>query len=576
MKVFQKFCACALFLFLIYIVSCSSRVELYEGPPADLVIKNAKIITIDKENPRAEAIAMTGEFIVGIGSDEYIDQFIEEGKTEVIDAKGRLIVPGFNDAHCHFGGIDLDYVDLRYITDPNIITQRVKEKVAQSQPGELISGGRWDHELFPGAKLPTKELLDPVSPDNPVVLRRVDGHSVLVNSYVIKQSGITRETPDPPGGEIVRDPVTGEPTGVFKEAARRLLNTRGVPVRRTPEEQEERLMQSWQAAFDMAAEYGVTSVQLPPGGNFEMYQRFMDMGKLTLRAYIGGGLTADESRLKQYVEREKQYPKEGNWIRFGYLKGFIDGTLSSTTALLFEPFSDEPDKSGLPQMSYEELEHRVVAADKMGFQIGIHAIGDKGNHWVLNAYEKAREVNGMRDSRHRIEHASILRLDDIPRFAELGVIASTQAVFVRTDNLYAEKRLGYERCKGVYPWRRLLEAGAHVAFGTDYAVEPIDPREGLYAGVTRKNRKGMPVGGWFPDQCLTMEETIELYTLGSAYAEFMEDRKGMLKAGYLADMVMFNNDLIPLSGIPHEEIMKSLVDYTIVGGKVVYHRDGAH
>jgi predicted amidohydrolase YtcJ len=537
--------------------------------PADLVIKNAKVITIDKAKPRAEAIAIKGEFIIAVTTNKEIERYIDGAATQVIDAEGRLVVPGFNDAHAHFGGIDPDYIDFRYITDPKVITEKVAEKVAQAKPGELISGGRWEHEMFFDKKWPTKELIDAVSPDNPVVLSRADGHSVLVNSFVLRESGITKDTPDPPGGEIQKDGETGEPTGIIKELARRLLKYGDVRVQRTPEEEEAERIREWQAAFDMAARLGVTTVQLPPG-NFEMYQKFRDMGKLTLRAYVGqrlDGLT--EEMLHKYVALRKKYPHEDNWIRFGYLKGHIDGTLGSGTALFFEPFEDEPDKSGLPFQSYEELERIIVEADKMGFQIGIHAIGSKGNHLTLNAVEKAREVNGVRDSRHRSEHAQVLIDEDIPRFVQLGVIASMQPTHCITDKRFAEKRIGLERCRGAYAWRRLLDTGAKIAFGTDYGVEPLDPLEGLYAAVTRKDRSGEPGDGWFPDQKLTMEEAIELYTLGSAYAEFMEDHKGLIKEGYLGDVVMFDKDLMT---IPEDQIMSAKVDFTIVGGKVVYKR----
>lgn len=558
---------------VIPVLSPSFSRQQMAGAPADLVIRNAKILTVDKDNPRAEAIAVKGEKVIAVTTNRSIGQYIEEGKTRVIDAKGRLVVPGFNDAHAHFGALDPDYIDLRYITDPKIITERVAEKVRGAKPGEMIRGGRWEHEMFYNRQWPTKELLDKVAPNNPVALSRADGHSVLVNSYVIKNSGITRETPDPPGGEIQRDPATGEPTGIFKESAQRLLKYGAVRVQRTPEEERARTMQGWQAAFDMAARLGVTSIQLPPGGNFEIYQQFLDAGKLTARVYIGGQLTHNAQQLARYDELRKKYAAEGDWIRFGYLKGFIDGTLGSGTALLFKPFADEPDKTGLPQMSYEDLEKRIVAADAKGFQIGIHAIGDKANNWILNAYQKAQQVNGKRDSRHRSEHAQILTAGDIPRFAQLGVIASMQPTHCITDKRFAEKRLGRERCEiGAYVWRKLIDAGAHVAFGTDYAVEPLDPLEGLYAAVTRKDRKGEPGPGWFPDQILTMEKAIELYTLESAYAEFMENRKGMLKPGYLADLVILEKDLLTM---PKEEIMKNRVDYTVAGGKVVYKREGA-
>ena len=560
----------AVYLLLIIGAGKTSSMES-PVPYADLVIKNAKIITIDEKNPRAEAIAVKGEFIIAVTSNKNIDQYIKEGTTKVIDAKGRLVIPGFNDAHAHFGSINPDYIDLRYITDPKIITERVKEKIAKAKPGELIRGGNWEHEMFYNKQWPTKELIDPVSPNNPVALSRADGHSVLVNSYVIKKSGITKDTPDPFGGEIQKDPETGEPTGIFKETAKQLLKYGAVKVKRTTEEEEERLMKGWQAAFDMAAKLGVTTVQLPPG-QFKMYQKFRDMGKLTLRVYVGQPLPKDEKQLERYVELQKKYAPEDNWIRFGYLKGFIDGTLGSGTMLVFKPFEDEPDKTGLAMMPYEELERRIIAADKMGFQVGIHAIGPKANRWILNAFEKAQEANGRRDSRHRSEHAQILALDDIPRFAKLGVIASMQPTHCITDKRFAEKRIGLERCKGAYAWRRLLDVGARIAFGTDYSVEPLDPLEGLYASVTRKDRAGEPGPGWFPDQKLTMEEAIKLYTLGSAYAEFMEGRKGMIKKGYLSDMVIYDKDLMK---IRPEEIMKALVDYTIVGGKVVYKREGA-
>ena len=566
----NKKCSVLFFSFALVCTAFFSCQSLTDSP-ADLVILNANVLTIDKANPKAEAIAFKEGKILAVSSTKSIERYIKEGVTHVIDAQERLVVPGFNDAHVHFRGIDPDYIDLRYITDPTIITERVREKVAKTKPGELIRGGRWEHEMFHNKQWPTKELIDSVSPDNPVVLSRADGHSSLVNSYVLRQSGITKDTIDPPGGEIQKDKITGEPTGIIKELARRLLKYGAVEVERSPEEQEAVQIRNWQAALDMAARLGVTTVHLPPG-DFDMFQKFREMGKLTLRAYVGqklDGLTED--MLENYAELREKYPLEDDWIRFGFLKGHIDGTLGSGTALFFEPFEDEPDKSGLPFQSYEELERIIVTADKMGFQIAIHAIGSKGNHLSLNAIEKALEVNGSRDSRHRIEHAQILIDEDIPRFAQLGVIASMQPTHCITDKRFAEKRIGLERCRGAYAWRRLLDGGAKIAFGTDYAVEPLDPLEGLYAAVTRKDRAGESGDGWFPDQKLTMEEAIELYTLGSAYSEFMESRKGIIKKDYLGDVVIFDSDLLT---IPFDQIMSTKVDYTIVGGKVIYQRTG--
>jgi predicted amidohydrolase YtcJ len=539
---------------------------------ADLVVRNAKVVTVDKHNPRAEAVAFRGERVVAVASNEAIRTYIREGVTEVIDARGGLVVPGFNDAHVHFEALDPDFIDLRYTTNPAVMAQKVQAAVARAQPGQLIRGGYWDHEMFVGRQWPTKELLDPVASDNPVVLDRSDGHSVLVNSYVLRKSGVTKDTPDPFGGAFLRDPRTGEPTGIVQDTAMERLKYGDVPVRRTPEQQRERRRRGWQAAFDMAVRTGVTSLQLASGKDEDVYQEFLDQGKLPVRVTLAGVLSADPNELKRCTELRRKYPPEGNWIRFGYLKAFADGSLGSGTALFYEPYVDVPSTRGLAQMPYAELERLVVAADKAGFQIGIHAIGDEAIHWVLDAFEKARQVNGVRDSRHRIEHAQHVADADIPRFAALGVIASMQPTHCITDKRFAEKRIGLARCRGAYAWRRFLDAGATIAFGTDYPVEPINPLEGLYAAVTRKDRAGEPGAGWFPDQKLSMEETIELYTLGAARAEFMEDRKGMIKEGYLGDVVIFDRDLM---ATPPEQIMSARVDYTIVGGKIVYRRSEA-
>lgn len=568
----KKLAVISIFLCLVLIYGGCGNV--YEGPPADLVIKNAKIITIDEDHPIAEAVAVKDEFIIAVTTDEKVDHYIKDGTTTVIDANGRLVIPGLNDAHIHFmgGGQSMMQLDFRYVHDVETIQQMVADKVEHAKPGELIRGRGWEHETFPDKKWPTKEILDAVAPNNPVILSRADGHSVWVNSYVLKMSGITSETESPPNGTIVKDPVTGEPTGILKEGATGLLKVRSA-VQLTAEEREQRMDEAMELALAEARRTGVTSIQ-QLNGEYKRFEKFMEQGKLTCRVTFNMAMPLEsvEEKLKKLDELRTKYPPENNWVRFGYLKAFIDGTLGSGTALMFEPFEDDPSTSGLPMMPYEKFEALIVAADAMGFQTGTHAIGTKGNHWVLNAVEKAMEVNGRRDHRHRSEHAQILRLDDIPRFAELGVIASMQPTHCITDKRFAEKRIGLERCKGAYAWRRLLDAGVNIAFGTDWPVEPIDPLEGLYAAVTRKDRAGEEGEGWFPDQKLSMEKAIELYTSGSAYAEFMEDRKGKIKVGYLGDMVIFNNDLMT---IPPEEIMASRVDYTIVGGKVVFSREGS-
>lgn len=548
-------------LIMVFTISCSVKEK------ADLVIINGKVFTVDDANSFAQAVAIKGETIIAVGTTKDISAYIDKDSTKVINAGGRLVLPGFNDAHVHFGPLDPDYIELRYTTDPLTITEKVKAQVAKSKPGELIRGGHWEHEMFTDKKWPTKELLDKVSPDNPVVLSRADGHSVLVNSYVLKASGITKNTPNPFGGEIQRDPVTGEATGILKENAEGIVKTGATKTVRTPEEEASREWQGYLLALKEARELGVTSVQIPGSADFDTYEKLMSSGNLTSRVDIGKSLTGDSVQLKKYLELQKRFPKEGNWIRFGYLKAFIDGTIGSGTALMFEPFTDNASTSGLSMMPYEEFEKMVVAADKFGFQVGVHAIGDKGNNWTLNAYEKAQQVNGIRDSRHRDEHAQVLLLTDIPRFAKLGVIPSMQPTHCISDKKFCEKRIGSERAKGAYAWNSLAKSGAKLAFGTDYQVEPLNPMEGLYAAVTRKERLGETGDGWFPEEKISMADAIRYYTLGAAYAQFMEERKGILKKGYLADIVIIDRDLF---SVPENEIMRAKIDYTITGGKVVY------
>jgi len=548
-------------LIMVYTSSCSVKEK------ADLVIINGKVFTADNANTFVQAIAVKGETIIAVGTTKDITAYVDKDSTLVINAGGRLVLPGFNDAHVHFGPLDPDYIELRYTTDPSTITEKVRAKVAMSKPGELIRGGHWEHEMFTDKKWPSKELLDKVSPDNPVVLSRADGHSVLVNSYVLKASGITKNTPDPFGGEIQRDPVTGEATGILKEKAEGMVKTGEIKSVRTAEEEAAREWQGYLLALKEARELGLTSVQIPGSADFETYEKLMASGNLTSRVDIGKTLTGDSVQLKKYQEIQKKFPKEGNWIRFGYLKSFIDGTIGSGTALMFEPFSDNASTSGLSMMPYEEFENMVVAADKFGFQIGVHAIGDKGNNWTLNAYEKAQQVNGARDSRHRDEHAQVLLLSDIPRFAKLGVIPSMQPTHCISDKKFCEKRIGSERAKGAYAWNSLAKSGAKLAFGTDYPVEPLNPMEGLYAAVTRKERIGESGEGWFPEEKISMEDAIRYYTHGAAYAQFMEERKGILQKGYLADIVIIDRDLF---SVPENEIMRAKIDYTITGGKVVY------
>lgn len=528
--------------------------------PANLVLKNAVIFTAVPGSSLAQAVAIRGSQIVAVGSNKDIEKYVKRGVTRVIDLEGRLVTPGFNDAHIHlFGaGSALEKVDLLGITSYDEMKERVAARVKQTEPGGWIIGRGWDQSLIPDKSWPDRKMLDEAAPNNPVLLSRVDGHSVVVNSYVLQESGITRNTPDTEGGEIVRDPATGEPTGVLKENAMGL-------VKRPNEESKETKARYLRLALDQAKRLGLTSAT-HFSGDEELFEEFQKNGELTVRVYVGQRLTDDPEILAHYKELRGKL-KNNPMVRFGPLKGFIDGTLGSGTAALFEPYSDDPSTSGVLVMPVEELERKISAADRDSFQVAVHAIGPRGCRIVLDACEEAIKANGRRDSRHRIEHAQVLTREDLPRFAGLGVIASMQPTHCITDKRFAEDRLGKERCRYAYAWRSVLEAGGRIAFGTDCPVEPMDPMEGLYAAVTRKDRRGEAGDGWFPEEKLTMEEAVSLYTLGSAYASFEENIKGSIEPGKLADLVALSQNLFQIA---ENEIMKTKVVYTIFDGKVIY------
>ncbi len=549
--------ASLLFLFIAVATSCS------EAPVADLVLLNGKVVTVDKSIPHASAVAVAGNRILAVGADKEISRHIKDGTTRVIDLKGRTALPGFNDSHSHIisVGSALEKVDLSGVESFEEFARRVKERVAVSKPGEWIEGRGWDQSLLPGQAWPTRQLIDSISPENPVVLSRTDSHSRLVNSVVLKMSGITKETHDPEGGQILRDPSTGEPTGVLKENAMGLMRGPDSPADGGREAGRRHL----RLALEAARRFGVTSLT-HFNGEDELFEEALAEGELTCRINLGQALTADPEKLAEYrILREKR--RDNLSLRFGPLKAFIDGTLGSSTAAMIEPFSDDSASCGTVVTPVEEMERMILAADHDSFQVAIHAIGDRGSRIVLDAVEKAQAANGTRDARHRVEHASVLSPQDIPRFAALGVIASGQPSFCSSDMHFATGRLGPERCRFTYAWRSLLEANALMSFGTDSPIESLDPLQGLFAAVTRKDRSGNPAEGWFPEQKITLEQAVEVYTLGSARAEFMENEKGSLTAGKLADIVVLNGDLF---GTPPDSIMQFKVDYTVFDGKVVY------
>jgi len=533
--------------------------------PASLVVTNAKIMTMDSRYPRAEAIAVSGEWVIAIGTVADIEPYIGP-QTKVLDVGGRLVLPGFNDSHTHFlsGSRTLRELYLYGVNRLEEVLRLVGERVAKAKPGEWITGSGYDHTLW-GTKWPTKEDLDRVAPNNPVVLRRVSGHSVWVNSLALKLSGITNDTPDPAGGEIQKYPKTGEPTGILLETAAGLIKVDR--PRLSPEETRQLMKDDLSAGFRHAAKLGVTSVQTSSSlEELAVVRELKAEGKLTLR--WNGWLP-----LRAASELVAQGIRSGHgdyWVRFGFLKGYIDGTVGDRTAAMFEPFADRPGFTGLPRLTQEELSEAVAFADRNGFQVGIHAIGDRGIHMALNAFERAAIINGATNQRHRVEHAQLVAKYDIRRFGPLGVVASMQQVHCTTDLRYVEARVGYERAKTAYPWRSLLAAGVVLAFGTDWPVEPLDPMRGIFSSLTRMNIETRePKTGWFPEQKLTLWESIYYYTWGSAYGEHLESVKGVLVPGRLADMIVLDRDLFTSA---LEEILQAKVDYTIVGGQVVWDR----
>ena len=527
-------------------------------PPADLILLSAKIWTGDPAQPQAQALAVRDGRIVAVGSDARI-QKLRGPRTRLLDGKGRRVVPGFIDAHTHMsmGGLNLLAVDLRRTQDPADFTRQLAAFAKTRPPGAWLTDGAWDHEQWPDRRLPTRGMLDPATGDRPTCLARQDGHMVVCNSLALKLSGITRATPDPPGGVIVRD-ASGEPTGVLKDAAMDAVNSVRPP--RTAAELGEGL----RAAIHEAARVGVTSVQDLPGdpGDLDAWRALRDSGKLTVRVSYRPPLSQWEKArdLRRTIRQDE-------WLRVGGVKGYADGSLGSGTALFDQPYSDEPGNRGVwaaEAIPLSRMEERVAAADAAGLPVEIHAIGDRANREILDLYERVERRNGPRDRRFRIEHAQHLAAADVPRFARLSVIASMQPYHAVDDGRWAEKRIGRERCRTTYAFRSLTDAGARLAF-----VAPLSPILGIAAAVTRRTIDGKNPNGWVPEQRISVEVALRAYTEGAAYAAFEEKEKGTLSPGKLADFVVLSAD--PFAVAP-EDIDKVQVDETVVGGRSVFQR----
>jgi predicted amidohydrolase YtcJ len=532
------------------------------SPAADLVITNARVHTVDKNRPEAQAVAVLGERIVAVGAAAEVDAW-RGPKTRVVDAKGRLLLPGFNDAHVHFvgGGRRLDDVQLRDTKSQAEMRRRIAER-AKERPREWILGGDWDHESWTPAVLPTRELIDDVTPDTPVFVSRLDGHMSLANSLALRLAGITKETADPPGGVIVRD-ARGEPTGILKDAATSLVEDKAIP----PMSREWRT-RSAKAALAHAAKLGVTSVQEMGSSpeDISVYAELAEKGELTTRIYTASPVSQADDWAKRGVRRAFGGP----WLRIGALKGYADGSLGSTTAYLFEPYLDAPGSHGLladDMQPLSKMRDRVFRADDAGLQVCIHAIGDQAISIVLDLYGELARAHAPRDRRFRIEHAQHIAPKDFERLKALDVVCSMQPTHAIDDGRWAEKRIGPERAKTTYAFRTLLDRGIKLAFGTDWHVADLNPLVGIYAAVTRRTEDGKRPGGWVPEQKISVAEAVEAYTMGSAYAEFQEHEKGSITPGKLADMVLVDGDLFRIAP---ERIRDAHVVLTVVGGRVVY------
>lgn len=535
-------------------------------PPADLVITGGKIWTADPQQLEVEALAVWRDRILAVGTHEQIEALTGRD-TRVIRLRGRRVVPGFCDSHVHLlsGGLQLSSVDLKDARDEAEWGARLRAFDRKLPPGRWMLGGNWDHDRALAGELPTAELLDRYLPDRPCMLRRYDGHMALVNSRTLELANIGLATLDPPGGVIVRDPETKQPTGLLRDTAMGLVDDLIPPLT------DEELAAAVGAALDAARRVGITILDDMAGLSadeqrrlFRCYQRLAAEEKLTARIHLRWPLGA----WPELAELGVQSGFGGSWLTIGGLKGFCDGSLGSSTAKLFQPYLHEPQSTGVFVTSPQRLKDLVTSADRAGLAVAVHAIGDRANAVTLDVFAAAAEANGRRDRRFRVEHAQHLRPQDFERFAARGVIASMQPYHAIDDGRWAEQRLGAERCASSYAFRSFLDQGVRLAFGSDWPVAPLDPLLGIDAAVNRRTLDGEHPEGWFAAQRITVAEALEAYTIGSAYAVRREHELGSLTPGKLADLVVLSHDI--MDEAQRDQIAETTVEFTIVGGRVVY------
>jgi predicted amidohydrolase YtcJ len=533
-----------------------------DPPPADLVFVNAHVWTVDVAHPEAQAVAVRGEHIALVGTDAQA-RALAGPRTRVIDARGRLLLPGFQDDHVHFleGGEQVGQLDLKDASSPEEFGRRIADYARTRPAGEWITGGNWDHDKLPGGRLPTAEMIDRYVSDRPVFVNRFDGHMAVANTAALRAAGVTAGTADPEGGRIERQAGSREPAGVLKDAAMSLV------ARVMPPPTHEHLVEAAQKAFGEARRLGLTAVHDMVAGqpHLRAYEAVRAAGGMTARVY-GRWPIADWQWLAERVRRQGV---GDDLFTLRSLKGYADGSIGSSTALMFQPYADDAANVGLPSDQWREIPDWAVQADAAGLQVSLHAIGDRAISEVLDLIERMERTNGMRDRRPRIEHDQHTHARDFARHSPLGAVASVQPYHAIDDGRFVEKRLGRRRCASSYAFRSFLDAGGHMAFGSDWPVAPLDPILGIDAAVNRQTLDGKNPQGWFPEQRLTVAEAIRAYTLENAFAAFMVDRTGSIAAGKYADLVLLDQDLLR---IPRERIKQARVDMTVLGGRVVYER----
>ncbi|HEV2697896.1 MAG TPA: amidohydrolase family protein [Terriglobales bacterium] len=553
---------------------CSGALGQSSPQAADAILTHGRVYTVDAKHPWAEAVAIRNGKILAIGSANDVAKY-RGRSTKILDAKGRLVLPGFTDCHVHFmdGSLSLQQISLDDAKTVAEIQQRVKAHAAQHPGDPWILGRGWTYPVFaPG--LPDKKYLDEIIPDRPVYLEGFDGHTWWANSKALELAHVTRDTADPPGGVIVKDPKTGEPTGAIKEDAADAIVRRAIP-----DAKREEKLKALRAGIKLANQLGLTRVHVLGGvnagrddlHNVDLFQELQREHELTLRFYLAYRLDPPEmsqTQLKEILEARDRYKDE--WIAAGSVKFFMDGVIETHTAAMLAPYADNPSLSGQLLWEPEKYDRFVAELDKRGIQIFTHAIGDRAIRVALDAYENAAKVNGTKDARHRIEHIEDASAADIPRFGKLGVIASMQPLHAYPDDDVLKSwapNIGPERAQRGWAWHSIEAAGGVLAFGSDWPIVTLSPWPGLQNAVTRQTTDGEPKDGWVPAERVSLEDAIKGYTINAAFAGHREKTEGSLEPGKLADLIVVSQDLF---GIDPHKIGSTKVLLTMVGGQVVY------